>query len=69
MRRVAAVLAGLVVVVSAVACSGDDQTPTVAERPTTTNPALANDLEPTVAPPPPAEVIDALDAMPDASSA
>lgn len=47
---VRSIVVAIVVVVAGVGCSDGDPKPTVAEVPTTTNPALAADLEPTPAP-------------------
>ena len=44
------IVVAIVVVVAGAGCSDGDPKPTVAEVPTTTNPALAADLEPTPAP-------------------
>lgn len=55
-RAVRSVALAAVLVVVGAGCSNDDTLPTVAERPTTTDPAAAADLEP-AAPPRSAQVI------------
>ena len=65
-RSLAASVLAAFVTTSVAGCSNAEKLPTVAEVPTTTNPALAADLLPTPSPLPAAEIVDALRSAVDA---